>query len=105
MFQVVGENKQRVEGEKNNRVISIYVREVNLDAMQGFAREQAWDGPGTRTVVCFFDDRVNTPDVTFTGLDFSEHYKTHWIAAYYHQPNGDELWVPNPAARREVQYS
>jgi len=105
MFQIVGENKDRVSEGKYNRVISIYVREMNKDAMQGFARERPWDGEGTRTTVCFFDDRVGTPDVTFSGMNFSDHYKDHWIAVYYHESNGDEVWIPRPAERREVQYS
>ncbi|HTL46774.1 MAG TPA: hypothetical protein VL688_01790 [Verrucomicrobiae bacterium] len=104
-FQIVGKNEKRIESGKYDRVISVYAPELDWDGMKKFAQAQAWDGPGTMTTVCFFDDRVNTPDVTFSGIDFSETYKDHWIAAYYHRPDEAELFIRDPGKKRTIAFS
>ena len=103
-FSDRGVNRTRTEDKKTNRVYSVYVSELDWDAMTQYARSKEWDGEGTSTVVCFFDDWRNTPDVTFSGLDFSESYKDNWVAGYWRYANGNEVFVQYPARRREMSF-
>jgi len=95
-----GKWEQRAEGDKFNRVYSVYTPDLDWDAMVEFARAKKHSGPGTTTIVCFFGDWRNTPDVTFTGINFSEYYKEHWVAGYWFNADGGELFVQYPAKSR-----
>lgn len=95
-----GRWESRIEGDKYNRVYSVYTPDLNWQAMIDYAKTKKWSGPGSSTIVCFFDDWRNTPDVTFTGMGFSDTYKEHWVGGYWYNPNGTELFVQYPARNR-----
>lgn len=103
-FKDRGAWQQRIEGEKYNRVYSVYAPDLNWDAMIQYAKSKPWSGPGTSTIVCFFGDWRNTPDVTFTGMNFSDHYKEHWIAGYWFKEDGSQLFVQHPARKVAMNF-
>lgn len=104
VFRERGVHKAKTEDGKYNRVYSVYVSELDWAAMEKYSRSREWDGPGTTTTVCFFNDWRYTPDVTFSGMDFSEHYKESWVGGYWHHPNGNEFFVQYPAKKRELNF-
>ena len=94
--------KEKTPDGKLNRVYSVYTPDLNWEAMQKYAQAKEWDGAGTSTTVCFFNDWRNTPDVTFTGMNFSETYKDAWVGGYWRYANGNEVFVQYPAKRRQI---
>ncbi len=101
-FKDRGAHKAKNAEGRYDRVYSVYVSELDWEAMQKYAQTKEWDGPGTTTTVCFFNDIRNTPDVTFSGMDFSEHYKEAWVGGYWHHPNGNEIFVQYPAKKLSI---
>ena len=51
---------------------------------------------GGTTIVFFFNDKLNTPDVTFVGADFDKKYNNYCIAGYWKYPNGKEKFNKFP---------
>lgn len=102
VFKDRGQHKTKNAEGRYDRVYSVHVSDLDWDAMGKYAQTKEWDGPGTTTIVCFFNDLRNTPDVTFSGMDFSEHYKDAWVGGYWHHANGNEIFVQYPAKKREM---
>lgn len=101
-FKDRGVHKTKLEDGRYHRVYSVYVSELDWEAMTKYAQAKEWDGEGTSTTVCFFNDFRNTPDVTFSGMDFSEHYKEAWVAGYWHHANNTEIFVQYPSKKRDI---
>jgi hypothetical protein len=103
-FEVRGCKKQGDPG-KENTLCSVYSPNLDFQAMAVYARSYPWAGPGSQTVLYFFDDWKNTPDVAFTGEDFNEYYKQHWVAGYWHRADGTEMFIRYPAEKRKIQFT
>lgn len=75
-----------------HRVYSYWVKDfeetdAQWAAVEEYAKSRMWSEGGF-TAVLFFADRENTPDVTYTGLEFPEAYEPHCIAGFWKIANG-----------------
>ena len=72
-----------------SRVFSVYTSSVDSIRIEEYAKNKPYT-PGGMTMVFFFNDKMNTPDVTFVGAEFDKKYEKYCIAVYRKYPNGDE---------------
>jgi len=94
-FEQVGYNKVKTRSGSYSRVFSVYTSSLDFNAMEKYAKKQTYT-PGGTTMVFFFNDRSNTPDVTFVGSEFDSKYEKYMVAAYWKYPKGQEKFQKYP---------
>ena len=99
-FEQVGYSKIKLATGSNKRVFSFYVKNFSdnpttWNEIERFAKKQMYTSGGTN-LVFFFDDRKNTPDVTFVAEQFDAKYEKYCIAAYWKYPTGVEKFSRYP---------
>ena len=90
-FERIGYHKKASQGSYL-RVFSIYTPGEDWSAMAKYAKSQMWSEGGV-TGVLFFDNRENTPDVTFVGREYPERYDSFLVAVYYRWQDGSEQFT------------
>ncbi len=84
IFETIGYYKKHP-----TRVFSVYTNSKDFREIKLNAKKKMYTSSGM-TMVFFFNDKTNTPDVTFVGAEFDKKYEKYCIAAYRKYPNGDE---------------
>ena len=84
------------------RVFAIYTPDLDWEAMKAYAVKKKWS-KGDSTTVYFFNNRVNTPAVTYLqpGAELLERHKQYWVAWYRRQQDGSEKFLKYPARQRK----
>lgn len=103
-FEQVGYYKKEMPNGSNMRVFSIFVKNFQDDESTWakiikYAKSQMYSERGN-TFVFFFNDRSNTPDVTFTGAEFPTIYEKYCIAAFWKYPSGKEEFSKYPFTKK-----
>jgi len=99
-FEQVGYFKKEHSNGSNIRVYSYYVKKFSdnpttWNEIERFAKNRMHTSGGFTTVF-FFNDRKNTPDVTFVAEQFDEKYDKYCIAGYWKFANGVEKFSRYP---------
>jgi len=99
-FDDIGYHKKETLNGSNFRVYSVYVKNFNdtpemWDKILDYAKNKMYTEGGT-TIVFFFNDKSNTPDVTFVGKDFDKKYEKYCVAGYWKYPTGKETFNKYP---------
>lgn len=85
------------------RVYSVYVNNftgstADFGEMFKHAQSKMYTEGGS-TIVFFFNNKSNTPNVSLTGANFSKQYEPNCVAAYWKYPNGKEDYAHYPFNR------
>ncbi|MCK4642743.1 hypothetical protein KAU32_03805 [bacterium] len=91
----VGYYKKDNDNGSYTRVFSFYTKSTNFESIKNHAEKQMWSRNGL-TVVYYFNDRNNTPDVTFTGNEFNKKYEPYCIAGFWKYTNGKTAFNKYP---------
>jgi len=99
-FEDVGYYKMKTKNGSNSRVYSVYVNDFSdspeiWDKIQKYAKNKMYTAGGT-TIVFFFNDKNNTPDVTYVGAEFDKKYEKYCVAAFWKYPTGKETFGKYP---------
>ena len=83
--------------DRGNRVYSVYTSHTDWDLIREYATKKPWK-PGRLTMVYFFNDRKNTPDISTykVGYDIPKRYQYYLVAVYQHLGNGKEKFTKSP---------
>jgi len=105
-FVEVGYYKKTNQFNSDNRVYSIYVEDFKdspgvWDIIEKYGKSKMWSSKGSTTVL-FFNNKQNTPDVTYTGVNFPDIYESYWIAGYWKYTTGKEIFIRYPAGKNKV---
>jgi len=80
-------------------IYSVAVLDLDWSAMEMFGQMQP-HAEGGNTIILFFNDIQNTPDISQTGVHFDENFNPHWIATYYRYPNGTDRLIKFPGGKK-----
>jgi hypothetical protein len=69
------------------RVLSFYVKNVDWEEIEKHAIKQTIYFSNPFTAVFYFNNRSNTPNVTYCGIQFPDKYERYCVAAYWIYPN------------------
>ncbi len=83
-----------------NRIYSVYVKDFidspeMWEKIKEYAKSKMYSAGGN-TIVFFFNDLENTPDVNLVGIEFDKKYEPYCIASFYKYPNGSEEFYKYP---------
>jgi len=90
IFEDIGYYKKN-----RTRIFSVYTSSVDFTKIEEYAKNKPYTS-GRVTMVYFFNDKSNTPDVTFIGGEFDKKYEKYCIAMYGKFPNGSEQFGRYP---------
>lgn len=77
------------------RVQSFYTSTDDFSVIREHARNRPWTEGGV-THAFYFNDSLNTPNVTKVGIQFSKKYEKYCIAAYHKIATGKEIFQKYP---------
>jgi|GEM_PF-2598616 len=99
-FEDIGYYKVDTNNGSHSRVFSVYVKGFKdtpdiWEDIRKYAEDKMYSAGGM-TIVFFFNDKDNTPDVTFTGAEFDKRYEKYCVAGYWKYPNGKVTFYKYP---------
>ena len=99
-FEIISTFAEVSPNESTNRVYTIFVPDFSDDIilwekMEEFAIEQEYSD-NAMTIVYFFSDKMNTPDVTYIGNDFDPKYEQYCVAGFWRYATGETKFNQYP---------
>lgn len=77
-------------------VASYYTNSTDKEEILEYAKKAfSWNGRET-IIIFFFNDRANTPNVTYSGVNWPEQYEPYCVAMYSKMPTGLESFEEYP---------
>lgn len=71
------------------RIFSVYTEVTDIDSLAGYARKKPFTDGGFTTVL-FFNNKENTPDVTFSAWNYDESKNDYLVFKFVKKGNGVE---------------